>query len=151
MESQTTMLSVQVAMARLPADQRMAVSLVLIEGLPYREAAEVLDVPIGTLGVSFLAKSGEYCRTFSTRAEQPLSGLACRADGRWNIRALSQTDRVDGASSDFRTASSVMSPLILQLVEQQIEGEPLDAPGEMAARDKQWKADSRDQKMPSTP
>jgi RNA polymerase sigma-70 factor (ECF subfamily) len=36
-------------MARLPEDQREAVSLVLVEGLPYREAAEVLDVPIGTL------------------------------------------------------------------------------------------------------
>ena len=49
MASQTELLSVQSAMARLPEDQREAVSLVLIEGLPYREAAEVLDVPIGTL------------------------------------------------------------------------------------------------------
>jgi RNA polymerase sigma-70 factor (ECF subfamily) len=36
-------------MGRLPEDQRMAVSLVLVEGLPYKEAAEVLDIPIGTL------------------------------------------------------------------------------------------------------
>ena len=42
-------LSVEKAMARLPEDQRMAVSLVLVEGLPYKEAAEVLDIPIGTL------------------------------------------------------------------------------------------------------
>jgi RNA polymerase sigma-70 factor (ECF subfamily) len=42
-------MSVQSAMACLPEDQREAVSLVLIEGLPYREAAEVLDVPVGTL------------------------------------------------------------------------------------------------------
>lgn len=43
------LLSVQAAMARLSEEQREAVSLVLVEGLPYREAAEVLDVPIGTL------------------------------------------------------------------------------------------------------
>ncbi len=37
------------AMDRLPDDQREAVALVMIEGLAYREAADVLDVPIGTL------------------------------------------------------------------------------------------------------
>ncbi len=36
-------------LARLPEDQRMAVALVLIEGLSYREAADVLEVPMGTL------------------------------------------------------------------------------------------------------
>lgn len=34
---------------RLPEDQRMAVALVLIEGLSYREASDVLEVPMGTL------------------------------------------------------------------------------------------------------
>ena len=42
-------LSIEKAMARLPDEQRMAVSLVLVEGLPYKEAAEVLDIPLGTL------------------------------------------------------------------------------------------------------
>lgn len=37
------------AMATLPEEQRLAVALVLVEGLSYKEAAEVLDVPIGTL------------------------------------------------------------------------------------------------------
>jgi len=55
---ETDLLSVQSAMARLPEDQREAVSLVLVEGLPYREAAEVLDVPIGTL-TSPLARGRE--------------------------------------------------------------------------------------------
>jgi RNA polymerase sigma-70 factor, ECF subfamily len=52
------MLSVQAAMARLPEDQREAVSLVLVEGLPYKEAAGVLDIPIGTL-TSRLARGRE--------------------------------------------------------------------------------------------
>jgi RNA polymerase sigma-70 factor, ECF subfamily len=44
-----TQLSVDAALALLPDDQRLAVSLVLIEGLSYREAAEIADVPMGTL------------------------------------------------------------------------------------------------------
>lgn len=58
MARETDLLAVQSAMARLPQEQREAVSLVLVEGLPYREAAEVLDVPIGTL-TSRLARGRE--------------------------------------------------------------------------------------------
>ena len=36
-------------MDRLPAEQREAVALVMIEGLSYAEAAAILDVPVGTL------------------------------------------------------------------------------------------------------
>jgi RNA polymerase sigma-70 factor (ECF subfamily) len=58
MARETDLLSVQSAMARLPEEQREAVSLVLVEGLPYREAAEVLDIPMGTL-TSRLARGRE--------------------------------------------------------------------------------------------
>jgi RNA polymerase sigma-70 factor (ECF subfamily) len=37
------------AFARLPEEQRAVLMLVAVEGLGYREAAEVLDVPIGTV------------------------------------------------------------------------------------------------------
>jgi RNA polymerase sigma-70 factor (ECF subfamily) len=37
------------AMGKLPEEQREAVALVCVEGLAYREAAEALGVPIGTL------------------------------------------------------------------------------------------------------
>ena len=39
----------RVAMARLPADQRVALALVSVEGLSYAEAARVLQVPMGTV------------------------------------------------------------------------------------------------------
>jgi RNA polymerase sigma-70 factor, ECF subfamily len=42
-------LAVAQAMASLPEDQRLAVALVLVEGLSYAEAAEVLEIPPGTL------------------------------------------------------------------------------------------------------
>jgi RNA polymerase sigma-70 factor, ECF subfamily len=62
MEQATDVMSVQSAMARLPEDQRIAVSLVLVEGLPYKEAADVLDVPIGTL-TSRLARARAALQT----------------------------------------------------------------------------------------
>jgi len=37
------------AMARLPDEQREVVILVLVEGYAYREAAAILEVPIGTV------------------------------------------------------------------------------------------------------
>ncbi len=40
---------VRKAMQSLPEEQREAVALVCVEGLAYREAAEALGVPIGTL------------------------------------------------------------------------------------------------------
>lgn len=51
-------LSVEQAMALLPEEQRLAVALVLVEGLPYKEAAEILGTPIGTL-TSRLARGRE--------------------------------------------------------------------------------------------
>ena len=41
--------SIRSALERLPEEQRLAVALVLVEGLSYREAAQVMEVPIGTL------------------------------------------------------------------------------------------------------
>ena len=49
MARETDQMAVQSAMARLSEDQRTVVSLVLVEGLPYKEAAEVLEIPLGTL------------------------------------------------------------------------------------------------------
>ena len=41
--------SVSEAMNKLPEEQRLAVALVLVEGMSYKEAAAALDIPIGTL------------------------------------------------------------------------------------------------------
>jgi RNA polymerase sigma-70 factor, ECF subfamily len=57
-ETHTDVLSVQEAMARLPDEQRVAVGLVLVEGLSYKEAAEIIGVPVGTL-TSRLARGRE--------------------------------------------------------------------------------------------
>jgi RNA polymerase sigma-70 factor (ECF subfamily) len=42
-------LSIDAAMQRLPEEQQLAVSLVLVEGLSYQEAATIMEIPVGTL------------------------------------------------------------------------------------------------------
>ena len=48
-------------MARLTTDQQAALSLIALEGMAYEEAAEVLDIPVGTL-MSRLARGREALR-----------------------------------------------------------------------------------------
>lgn len=48
--------AVRVAVSALPAEQRAVVALVCVEGFAYREAAEILDLPIGTV-MSRLARA----------------------------------------------------------------------------------------------
>jgi RNA polymerase sigma-70 factor (ECF subfamily) len=57
-EAHVIRMSVEAAMAKLPEEQRSAVALVLIEGLAYKEAAAVLEIPMGTL-TSRLARGRE--------------------------------------------------------------------------------------------
>jgi RNA polymerase sigma-70 factor (ECF subfamily) len=51
-----TLSAVEQNMKRLPPDQKILIALVCIDGLSYKEAAEVLDVPIGTV-MSRLARA----------------------------------------------------------------------------------------------
>src|SRR3981081_2608548 len=51
-------ISVRGALARLPDEQREVVGLVLVEGLSYKEAAEIMNVPVGTV-TSRLARRGD--------------------------------------------------------------------------------------------
>ena len=48
-EQAAAMRDVGRAMAALPEQQREVIALVLVEGLAYREAADILDIPMGTL------------------------------------------------------------------------------------------------------
>lgn len=48
-ETRQTMEATRTAIAQLPDDQRAAVMLVLVDGLSYKDAADALSVPIGTI------------------------------------------------------------------------------------------------------
>ena len=49
LDAQIDAMSVQKAVAQLGDDQRAVVGLVLLEGLSYQEAADTLEIPVGTL------------------------------------------------------------------------------------------------------
>ena len=48
-EARLALAEVRRALERLPPDQRAALLLVTVEGLSYKEAAEVVQVPVGTI------------------------------------------------------------------------------------------------------
>ncbi len=55
-ETLLTLKEVSKNIAQLPPDQQVLIALVCVDGLSYKEAAEVLDVPIGTV-MSRLARA----------------------------------------------------------------------------------------------
>lgn len=91
------------------------------------------------IGLSFLAKSGDYCRTFALLGAASWSGLACRHGPQWQVQVLSQiAGTEESAAAEYRTAGSAMSAPILQAVESEIAGEPLDPASENEARRRAW-------------
>jgi len=55
-DSQLTLEAVDTALERLPAEQRLVIAMVCIEGVSYKDAAEIIGVPIGTV-MSRLARA----------------------------------------------------------------------------------------------
>lgn len=91
-------------------------------------------------GLSFRAKTGDYCRTFSLNGSHASSGLACHEGGGWTIKVLAQSPAAAADSSNFRPAASADPPAVRAAVEESIDGEPLDRAGEIAARQGNWSA-----------
>lgn len=108
--------------------------------------ARALDQQIGAadadggvdVGLSFKARSGEYCRTFATRGERALAGFACREGDGWQVGAIEQLGERAG-TENFRMAATQLSPAILEAISARIEGEALDEQQEAAARERGWK------------
>jgi hypothetical protein len=89
------------------------------------------------IGVSFLAKNGEYCRTFSLRGTVSPQGLACRHGERWRIETLEQSD--EAARTGYRTARTELMPQTLSAIEARIDGEALDTIAEKHALQNDWR------------
>jgi len=75
-EGQIVYRDVAMAMRELPAEQRAAIVLTAIEGLPYDEAADILGIPIGTL------------RSRLSRGRERLRSLYVTPDGRASLRRV---------------------------------------------------------------
>ena len=90
------------------------------------------------IGVSFRAKSGEYCRTFTLRGAAGLAGLACRAQDGWQLGVLARTESPSGSAGTYRQAASSMPAAVVAAVGERMAGEPLDQHAEAAARERHW-------------
>jgi hypothetical protein len=101
---------------------------------------QTADGPV-RIGVSFRAKSGEYCRTFTLRQPAGLTGLACRAGAAWQVGVLARTEPPAGGGSTYRPAASSMPAAVVAAVGARIVGEPLDQRSEAAARRRHWQPD----------
>ncbi|MDX3924406.1 MAG: RNA polymerase sigma factor [Shinella sp.] len=71
MEARQTLRATMRAIDDLPEEQRSILILICVDGLSYRDAAEVLDIPIGTV-MSRLARARQYLTaTVSGNPEMP--------------------------------------------------------------------------------
>jgi hypothetical protein len=89
------------------------------------------------IGVTFVDQDGRYCRTFLVRRASPVAGLACRYAGGWRVSVAAAARAETGA---YRTAADQVPPAVMDVVDQSIRGEPLDAAHERSARDGGWTA-----------
>jgi hypothetical protein len=113
----------------------------LAEALSRQLVSEQTDSDSIRLGVSFLARSSEYCRTFVTRrGGEALAGMACRQGPSWRIDALQSIPTAPGDSAGYRQAATSLPPLILGAAEAVMIGDALDARRETEARDYGWRS-----------
>jgi hypothetical protein len=85
------------------------------------------------IGVSFVSKEGQYCRSF---AMGNAAGLACRSGREWKIPLL--TESAAAGEGAYRQAGSAMPTAVLDAVDARAAGASLDAKAEHAAAQKGW-------------
>jgi hypothetical protein len=123
----------------LLADRQVAAALTsqLAESEPADAAVRV--------GISFVNRHGDLCRTFIARGEGGVAGIACRDRGEWRV-GIAEPVRLPSGSPEggsVRMAQGEIPASVMRAVEDQIRGEPLDAAAERAARDAGWRAPTR--------
>lgn len=93
------------------------------------------------IGISFRSKSGAYCRTFVTRADNAVAGFACRDADAWRVETLWRSDGAQ-SSGDYRMASTQLPAPIVAAIADTMQGEALDADEEIVARQRGWRTRS---------
>jgi hypothetical protein len=85
------------------------------------------------IGVSFVDKGGNFCRSFQLGGS---AGLACRDSAQWQLQLLAQGEGATGGA--YRQAASAMPPAVLDAIDARIAGAALDASAERAALQRGW-------------
>lgn len=120
-------------------DGRLVARAELAQALTSQLASQQANDARVRVGVSFVARSGDYCRSFTLTAG--LAGLACKpgAGGDWQVPLLVQQPAGEaGAQGAYRQAASTTPPAVLHAIDEQIDGTPLDAAGERDAVQRGW-------------
>jgi hypothetical protein len=105
----------------------------LREALSNQLAAAQTQQSAVQIGVSFVSRTGHYCRTFQLR---DLGGLACNEAGSWKVEVLARGNNAD--NPEYRPAASNLPTAVVQAVTDTISGDPLDAREEASARAQKW-------------
>ncbi len=79
-EARLALREVRAALAELPPEQRTALLLVTVDGLSYKEAAEIAEVPVGTI-MSRLARA-----RIALQAKLEAGGASAKEHGRCRSR-----------------------------------------------------------------
>ncbi len=95
-------------------------------------STQASDAPV-RIGISFLSKSGEYCRTFSL--PNGIAGLGCRMGPEWRLQVLARSPTPTPAPSagTYRMAAGDAPAAVMREVEERITGNSFDAREEEAA------------------
>lgn len=139
-------IGIAVLMQHLSGDRlyRGVPGALVAEGGLARALSDDLSGPGAAGGVdvvlSFVSRTGEYCRAFRITGSAPRSGVACRNGAQWRIEALARSHGEAGQDAGYRTAGSSLPPAVLQAIQTRLADQPLDRAGEIAARDRGWRA-----------
>lgn len=106
-----------------------ALSTQLASGQPGDAAVRV--------GISFVARSGPYCRSFVMAQPSRLAGLACREGGQWQVQLVTPAGH-DDAAGGYRAAGAALPTALLRAIDERIAGTPLDAAAEADAARRGW-------------
>jgi hypothetical protein len=117
-------------------DGRVIASGALAQALSEQLSSE--DSARIDIGLTFRARSGEYCRTFGARAANPVVGFACRDAEAWRVDMLSTAPRAE-SGNDYRMASTQLPAPVVQAIADRMQGEALDADEEALARQHGWR------------
>lgn len=104
------------------------------DALSNQLSSEPLEDSTVRLQISFVDQEGRHCRSFTTAL---LAGLACREGTNWAVQALLRAEQA-GDRSALRQAATPLPVELLDIVDQRMRGDALDASAERAARQRNW-------------
>lgn len=123
-------------------DGRWMAQDTLADALERRPGARSANADPVRVGWTYRDREGRFCRTFELTAGA-VAGAACRAEDGWQVQVIAQhtgaTPGTAGESGTYRQASTALPPGVLQTVDAQIDGRPLDAEAEARALQGGWK------------